>query len=118
MLATKSPSHQALGLMQPPVGLTDGCSLVPSPGACEGSALGPLRCCSEPKPGGRSSEPYVGTEAVTEVHRGKGIKLLKDLGAPRSPARLPSCGSQVKPPRADHYQVHQHLHHSVVHKVL
>ena len=38
LLATKSPRPQAPGLVQPPVGLTNGCRPVPSPTAWEGSA--------------------------------------------------------------------------------
>ena len=45
----------------------------------------------------------------------------KDAQGPEdasSPARPQHRGSRVKPPQAEHYQVHQHLHHSLRHKVL
>lgn len=44
--------------------------------------------------------------------------MLKNMGAPRNPACPPDYGSQVKSPTAEYYQVHQHLHHTLRHKVL
>lgn len=109
-LATKSPSSQAQGLVQPR-GRHDTWL---QPGArphCLGK--GQLRTGAR----ARSSEPRTGTRAVTEVHGEKEVKMLKGTGVPRGPACPPHLGSQVKLP-IEHYQIHQHLHHPLCHKVL